>query len=191
MINIVASELDVNDSFKGIFLLILAIMGNFVAETLGCKTQKLLSDSMLVKHLVTFLILYFAIGFTSSETKHPGSIAINALLIWGMLILFSRMSIEFTMIVFALLTSKYVLTTFTDYYKKLEEENIIEDEKEKMENSKKIEQIEEVGKYIIYSIGTLVLVGFSLYFRKQYKEHSEGWSTYKFIFGINKCDSMK
>tara|TARA_B100001093_G_scaffold136049_3_gene128587 strand:- start:3851 stop:4426 length:576 start_codon:yes stop_codon:yes gene_type:complete len=191
MIDIALNEFDVNDSFKGIFLLILAVMGNFIAETLGCKTQKLLSDNMLVKHLVTFLILYFAIGFTSSEIKHPGSIAINALLIWGMLILFSRMSIEFTVIVFGLLTGKYVLTTFTDYYKKLEEEKLIKDEKEKMENSKKIEDIEEIGKYIIYSIGILVAIGFTLYFQKQYSEHYEGWSTYKFIFGINKCDSMK
>ena len=37
---------------KGIFLLILAVAGNFVAETLGCKTQKLLSNNMLSKHII-------------------------------------------------------------------------------------------------------------------------------------------
>ena len=61
-----------NDVIKGIFLLVLAVAGNFVAETLGCKTQKLLSENMYAKHLVILLILYFAIGFTSSdEPQHP------------------------------------------------------------------------------------------------------------------------
>ena len=32
-----------DEAMKGIFLLILAVAGNFVAETLGCKSQKLLS----------------------------------------------------------------------------------------------------------------------------------------------------
>ena len=30
------------NTITGIFLLILAVSGNFVAETLGCKSQKLL-----------------------------------------------------------------------------------------------------------------------------------------------------
>ena len=42
---------------KGIFLLILAVAGNFVAETLGCKTQKLLSNNMLSKHIIIILTI--------------------------------------------------------------------------------------------------------------------------------------
>ena len=56
-------------TIKGIFLLILAVAGNFVAETLGCKTQQLLSNNMLSKHIVIILILYFAVDFpTGSRT---------------------------------------------------------------------------------------------------------------------------
>ena len=56
-----------DEAMKGIFLLILAVAGNFVAETLGCKTQKLLSENMLAKQVVILLILYFAIDFTSKH----------------------------------------------------------------------------------------------------------------------------
>ncbi len=41
-----------SDTIKGIFLLILGVSGNFVAETLGCKTQKLLSENMFAKHFI-------------------------------------------------------------------------------------------------------------------------------------------
>ena len=39
------------NEIKGLFLLILAIGGGYTAETLGCKTQKLLSNNMYVKHM--------------------------------------------------------------------------------------------------------------------------------------------
>lgn len=62
---------DADNTIKGLFLLILAVAGNFVAETLGCKTQKLLSENMLAKHFVIILILYFAIDFTSEKLNTP------------------------------------------------------------------------------------------------------------------------
>ena len=51
------------DAIKGIFLLILAIAGSFITETLGCKTQKMLINNMFAKHFVIILILYFTINF--------------------------------------------------------------------------------------------------------------------------------
>ena len=38
--------MDIEGLIKGIFLLILAVSGNFVAETLGCKSQKLLTENI-------------------------------------------------------------------------------------------------------------------------------------------------
>ena len=75
-----------NDVIKGIFLLVLAVAGNFVAETLGCKTQKLLSENMYAKHMVILLILYFAIGFTGGDIpQHPSVVLKMAL---GIYVLF-------------------------------------------------------------------------------------------------------
>jgi len=36
----------------GIFLLILAVSGNFVAETISCQSQKLLYNNMLAKNVI-------------------------------------------------------------------------------------------------------------------------------------------
>ena len=45
-------NMDTINLITGIFLLILAVSGNFIAETLGCKTQKLLSENMFAKNII-------------------------------------------------------------------------------------------------------------------------------------------
>ena len=44
-----------------LFALYLLIFCNFTKETLGCKLQTALNDNMYLKHLVTFLLLFFLI----------------------------------------------------------------------------------------------------------------------------------
>ena len=42
---------------KSLFLLFLVVCGNYIGELLGCKTQKLLSENMYMKHIVLFFII--------------------------------------------------------------------------------------------------------------------------------------
>jgi hypothetical protein len=169
-----------DDTIKGIFLLILAVSGNFVAETMGCKTQKLLSESMLAKHSIIYLIIYFALGFTTDETPHPIDLAKNALVIWILFLLFTKMSLPFTILVFALLSIRYILNTYIEYLKSDGDEK----------NRDLIKNTKLIGKNITYLVTGLVIIGFSLYFRNQYNEYYKTWSTFKFIFGVNKCKSL-
>jgi len=169
------------DAIKGIFLLLLAIAGGFISQTLGCKTQKMLTNNMFAKHFIIILILYFTINFTNNdESMHPFYMIRMVLIIYILFLLFTKMNIQFTIVVFCLLTVAYVNSTFIDYYTK----NTPED-KNKIESLQKNQQI----IYILIII--LIIIGFVLYFHKQYKEHSKSWSTIKFIFGVNNCDSMK
>ena len=96
---------NINNLLKTIFLLILAISGNFIAETLGCKTQKLLSENIYSKHIVILLLLYFAMDITSNKTT-PISPFVQmryALVIWVLFIIFTRMNLNFTIAVFIIL----------------------------------------------------------------------------------------
>jgi len=170
-----------NDVIKGIFLLVLAVAGNFVAETLGCKTQKLLSENMYAKHMVILLILYFAIGFTGGDVpQHPSVVLKMALGIYVLFLLFTKMDLRFTLIVFGLLAFTYVNSTFINYYKEVTPEE-----------EKTIELLEKIQKVMYVSMTGLIILGFSLYFRKQYSEYYKTWSTSKFLFGVNKCQSMQ
>ena len=45
-------------------------MGNYIAETLGCK-MPIITENMFVKNIVVILIIYFVIGFTSDPLISP------------------------------------------------------------------------------------------------------------------------
>ena len=84
-----------NEILKGVFLLVLALAGNFTAETLGCKTQKLLSENMFVKHFISIFILYFAIGFVNNDhPQHPLIVMILSVIIYGLFLLFAKININ-------------------------------------------------------------------------------------------------
>tara|TARA_B100000902_G_C26955523_1_gene737963 strand:- start:28 stop:576 length:549 start_codon:yes stop_codon:yes gene_type:complete len=182
MDNEIKNETSNQKEIKGLFLLILAISGNFIAETLGCKTQKLLSENIYIKHCISLFILFFSITlFDDGIVKNPYDIFKKALSIYILFILFTRMNLQFTIIVFILLGLNYIIHLYIDYYDSLNNRNYIE----------KSEELNKIKNYIYAIIIVLILVGFILYFRKQYKEHYKNWSTAKFIFGVRKCNSLK
>lgn len=178
--NMSSKDLDLN-LINSVFLLIVGISGNFVAETLGCKTQKLLTENMLSKHFVVFCLIYFALNFTTDEIKNPFDTLKFSFLIWIFFVLFTRMTIEFTIIVFVLAAILYYLITLVDYYK-------IDKLKDRTKDIERVKRYIHVLKYMII---IFILIGFVLYFMKQYNEKNEDWSINKFIFGVNVCDSLK
>lgn len=171
---------NIDDIVKGVFLLVLAVSGNFVAETLGCKTQKLLSENMYAKHVIIVLMLYFAIGFTSSDVPtHPFEVGKTTIGIYILFLLFTKMDLTFTMVTFALLSITYITTTFIAYYKE-----VTPDETDQ------IELIEKIKDGLLITMVGTILLGFGLYYNKQYNEYYKTWSPFKFIFGVNKCKSL-
>ena len=169
----------IDEVIKGVFLLILAISGNFVAEMLGCKTQKILTENMFAKHLVTLLIIYFCIDFTFDNSEPPHTMFILSLIIYILFILFTKMNIIFTILTFIILFIIYVITGYMKYYRKLDKKKSI------ITNLQKI-------RYILYTfLLVLILTGFILYFLKQRKDYYNNWSITRFIFGVTKCKSLK
>lgn len=169
---------DLNDIIKSIFLMLLAISGGYVAQTLGCKTQKILTENMYVKHLVVFLVIYFT-SSVLNENKHPNDSLVNTLIIYTLYLLFTKMSIEFTLGVLFLLGLNYILSRYINYY----ESNDIE--QEKVKNFKDIQ-----AKITIISVVS-ILIGFILYMRKKHIEYGKKFSFKTFIFGVLKCDGLK
>ena len=64
----VFENININDIIKSIFLMLLAISGGYVAQTLGCKTQNLLTNNLYVKHIVIIMLIYFTSN-VFGETK--------------------------------------------------------------------------------------------------------------------------
>ena len=166
---------------NGVLLLILAISGNFIAETLACKTQKLLSENMLAKHVVILFIIYFSLGFASESNPNPMILLRNSVSIWVLFLLFTKMSLNFNIFVFGLVVLYHFINTYINYYSSLD----------KKKYKKEIDNYNKILYYLKYLIIGLLIVGFVLYFNKQRNEYSKNWSTFKFIFGVNKCKSLQ
>ena len=172
---IMNSFLDKN-MIKGVFLLILAVCGNFVAETLGCKTQKLLSENMFAKHIIVIMIIFFSINLTGNTDIHPNVNILKSLFVWFLFLIFTKMSLNFTMIAFSLVMIVYVLDTYIDYYTK---------------KNKDTELLKYIQTNMYYLIVSLIVIGFILYFNKQYVDYRDNWDSVKFIFGKSICESRK
>ena len=168
-------------TIRGVFLLILAIMGNFTVETLGCRSRKLLTENMPVKHLVSIFILYFSIGIFSKKQVDPIETFKTTITIYVMFILFTRMNIKFTIIVFLLLAINYIIWNYIDYFKTKEDDKY----------KSKIDNLVRFQNNIFYLILVLILIGFILYTREQYSFYKKEWSTVKFLFGTKGCKSMQ
>ena len=166
---------------NGVLLLILAISGNFIAETLGCKTQKLLTENMLAKHVVILFIIYFSLGFASESNPNPMILLRNSVSIWVLFLLFTKMSLNFNIFVFGLVVLYHFINSYINYYSSLD----------KKKYKKEIDNYNKILYYLKYLIIGLLIVGFVLYFNKQRNEYSKNWSTFKFIFGVNKCKSLQ
>ena len=140
------------DIIKSIFLLNLAVSGNFVAETLGCKTQLLLHSNMYAKQIVIFLMIYFTLGFVGNSIIHPLVNLKFTFFIWILYLFFTKMNIKFTIFAMALITISYVIYNYKEFLKESQnkdkedfktcktDKNTKEEQKKKEEEQKKREE---------------------------------------------------
>ena len=100
---------------KSLFLLFLSIAGNFIAETLSCGSQKVLEKNMYVKSLILFFLIYFTMDFADKSLVHPYVHMKRSLVVWVVLLMFTKMNNLFTGITLLLIISSYVVNNFIEY----------------------------------------------------------------------------
>ena len=173
---------------KSIFLLVLAVSGNFVGETLSCKTQYHMSNIMAVKHLVILMLIYFTLNFTSSETPHPLEVAKKTALIWVVFVMFTKMTVKHTLAGFLVLIAFFVLTNLVDY------EEVHADKKQNGKVVKKgnIINLYKKGQQGLFFVFLVVLVsGFTSYMMEKRAEYGDRFEMQKFLLGVTQCDSLR
>ena len=159
---------------KGMFWLWLAVSGNFVAETLSCKTQKLLNGNMYAKQFLTFAILYFVTGFIDTSNKNPLEHLKLSAIIWIMFLLFNKMHLIPTVISFILVCVSYLMNDYSSYYEQIGD----------IETSKKYKYMSEI---LLKLNIAFITVSFIVYSVAKYKEYKGEFNILKFILGNAKC----
>jgi|TARA_Y100000389_G_scaffold41702_1_gene36417 hypothetical protein len=182
---------------KSLFLLFLVMAGSFIGDIFNCTLKNLLTNNIYIKHLVFICLIYFTIDFTDDKRKHPFKIFKLTIILWIFYMMAIRMNIFFSIIVFILLFLLYIID---EYYEYIVQEELkfhiekIDDKKKKKEKEKHLKILQEKHNYLKkinesleYIIIITVLIGFILYFIKQYKDKKSKFSYSKFILGDLTC----
>lgn len=165
----------------GFFLLLIGVMGNYIAETLGCKMRKLLRENMFAKNIVVILIIYFVIGFTSDPLISPTRNIGLSLIIWIMFLLFNKTRIEFTLIASFILILLLLSKNYMDHYKA----------KDKNKYSDRIKKLRKTIVVLAYIFFIIISIGFIIYLSDKYEEYYDNFSFVSFMFGKVNCKSIK
>lgn len=174
------SHKSVSPILKATLLLFISIAGNFLAETLGCKTQFYL-ENMYIKHLLILFMIYFTIDFTQGEEVVSPIINLKrAIIVWVFFHLFTHLDIQPTVIVLLLFMALFFMSNYMTYLEQTGRKNSKLD--------KILKKAEEVLFFLVLSI---ILIGFIYYYMEKKDEYGKRFNLLKFVFGVKKCKSMK
>lgn len=177
----------------GVFLLFLAISGNFLVETLGCHTQQLLTNSVMAKQVMIFFIIFFTIDFSNLVVEKPTIKFAKTIAVYIFYLLFTRMNKKPTMVVFVLLIITYVLNSYKRYYSFRYEEitnSSIELHKEKKYHQQMADYLLRGEAILLIIIMLTILVGFYYYYNEK-TSNNKNLNLYNILFDIIKCDKSK
>tara|TARA_E500000178_G_C16928143_1_gene710401 strand:- start:452 stop:1027 length:576 start_codon:yes stop_codon:yes gene_type:complete len=165
-----------------IFLLIIIQCGGYISQLFTCKLQHILTINMFTKHLVLLLLIFSALMITDKKYKTPPGIhAIYTGIIYIIFLLFIKMNLYFTLTTIFILLLIFILHHYNEYYKNIDPKKY----------KKTIKNLETINYTLTIFIIIIILIGFYLYFIEKTEEYKGKWSSFKYIFGVNKCKSLK
>ncbi len=172
-----------------IFILILIISANFLAQLFPCRLQRILHQNIYIKHLFSFLTLLFFVVLTAPmEDKSLRNIFNKSLLLYIWFILIMRTDPY----VFILLL--FIIAIIYLFFLK---ENELKERAEKIQNIKGSEELKKIeneiiyihniNQYFFYLTIFLTIVGFLLYMGEKKCEYKTKFNYIIFLFGKPVC----
>ena len=148
-------ELDNNENiFKGLFLFIFIISGNYLGELLGCRLIKLLNESMIIKHILGFLTLFLTLAFTIDLNTSLFTLFKISVVLYIIFILSSKTTKYINYLIIFIFIISFIVQLYKDRLKrKLEVSTINTTEK------LHLEYIEKYNDYILKLIIGLIIIG--------------------------------
>ena len=179
---------------KALFLLILALSGNFLAETLSCQTQKIFQN-MWAKHIVLFFLIYFTIDVVDrgDVPADPGKQLLDALALYIAFHLFTKMDFHFTMLVFSALCAIYILGNYRKLYD-YKKEQLKKNPKMKelvFDYEKKDKLYGNIQMYLYYASIAGVIIGSTIYLFRKKAEYGKKFSYHTFFNGVQVCKGLQ
>jgi len=179
----------INTNLFSIFVFILIISANFLAEIFPCGLQDLLRNNMIIKHTFGFFtMIFFVVLSHKNKNKNIYDIIRNSLGLYLFFIIISRSEINFFYIILIFLGITYIINI-------LKHDTINQKIHKKGDKNKK-QQDENNKKIIIYNNITFVLYiliilstffGVLIHMGKKKIEYKKKFNYFTFFIGKHKC----
>ena len=173
---------------KQIFIFYLIISGNFIGNLLSCKTQKLFTENIIVRHILGFATLYFFVVFVDpdSESVNPTNKIMIALVLYLLFVVSTRCYYPFVFIIICILLLIYIIEQYKTYYNK-------DENKSKLgKNGLLALKIANNSTMPLITLNLILLViGFVNYLGRKSVEYKPVWSWSKFWTGVVECKFEK
>ena len=168
--------------FKGIFLFIFIISGNYLGELLGCRLIKLLNEDIITKHLLGFITLFLTLAFTVDLNKSLFKLFKISCILYIIFILSSKTTKYINYLLIFIFLISFIVQLYKDRLKK-------KVQLKKITNNEKthLEYIKIFNNYILKIIIALILIGVLIYIGEQKRSHKENFNYYTFFVGEINC----
>jgi len=172
--------------FKGLFLFIFIISGNYLEELLGCRLIKLLNESMIIKHILGLLTLFLTLAFTIDLNTSLFTLFKISVVLYIIFILSSKTTKYINYLIIFIFIISFIVQLYKDRLKrKLEVSTINTNEK------LHLEYIEKYNDYILKLIIGLIIIGVLIYIGEQKRSYNEDFNYYTFLIGEVNCSLGK
>tara|TARA_B100001564_G_scaffold33289_2_gene24387 strand:- start:2579 stop:3184 length:606 start_codon:yes stop_codon:yes gene_type:complete len=177
-------ELDNNDYlFKGIFLFIFVISGNYLGQLLGCRLIYLLNENIITKHILGFITLFLTLAFTIDINTSLVKLFNISCILYILFILSSKTTKYINYLLIFIFLISFIIQLYKDRLKKKKIINKIN------KNEKQhLEYIEKYNNYIVKIIIGLLIIGLLIYIGEQKRSYKENFNYYTFFVGEVNCN---
>jgi hypothetical protein len=164
-----------------IFVFILIVSSNYLAQLFPCRFQYILQENMIVKHLLGYFTILFFVDLSSplEEGKKISYLLIKSFWIYLFFILITKVSLHFFYLIIILLGMSYVIVLFK-----------IENEKNKYTNNTitKTSLYDSVLSFLYLLVIVLVSLGLIVYLGEKKIEYGNQFKYITFFFGKINCN---
>lgn len=171
----------VKNGLNGIFLMMIAISGEYIGKMFPCGFQKLFEGNIYSKYILAFFILFVSIILSKEELTKDHNILFVfgiSLLLYIWLICMTKMNVYFFITLTIVLFS---LFTYVQYHQNNK------DEKNKKEKNKKEYNIITLTLFILSIV--ITIIGFLLYYGEKKYEYKNLFSWKIFLFDNTICNN--
>lgn len=165
-----------------IFLIYLSLSSGFLSTLLGCQIYRFTNNNIYFRHFILLLFIYFAFDISSTFNTyiHPSITFILSLCIYLLFILFSKMTLFYTLIVLALIIIIGIINKFKRYYN-----NTLTENEKKLKTS--IVNLNMLENMMIILILLCIFTGSIKYYFLKRKEYGNKFTYLRYFFGDLKC----